>query len=276
MLAAFISPEKYVEEGTQKAWDRTQNIINYFYEQKKMFENDVIQVLNKKDIETVVNKNKVGIILTIENGSAICGDISRVKILYDMGIRVMSITWNMDNDLGCGAQTSYDTGLTELGKQYIKELIKNNIIIDVSHASKKTFWDIVDCCAGTNAKLVATHSCVDSLCNHNRNLDDDQIRQIAKMNGIIGICYYNYFLKSDGKASIDDVIDNILYIKNLVGINYVGLGSDFDGVGEDGLPKGIDGIKDVHKIREKLREKALDDYEIEKVMGDNWKRVFDY
>lgn len=273
MMAIFISPEEYVEEGTQKAWNRTQNIINYFYEQKELFKDDIMQILSKKDIEKVEKSNKTGVILTIENGSAICGNLSKIKILYEMGIRVMSITWNMDNDLGCGAQTTNDIGLTQLGKQYIKELIKNNIIIDISHASKKTFWDVVDCCKGTNAKLVVTHSCANALCEHKRNLDDNQIRQIAKMNGVIGICYYTDFLKSDGKASIDDIINNISYISDLVGIDYVALGSDFDGVGEGGLPEGIGGIQDVCKIREKIENKGFSNKEVEKIMGENWKRV---
>ena len=253
MMAIFISPEEYVEEGTQKAWNRTQNIINYFLEQKEIFKNDMIQIFYNNNLNNVKIKNKIGIVLTIENGSAICGDLSKIKVLYDMGVRVMSVTWNMDNDLGCGAETNNDTGITELGKKYIKELIKNNIIIDISHASKKTFWDVVDCCNGTNAKLVATHSCVNSLCEHKRNLDDSQIKQIAKMNGIIGICYYTKFLTSQGQATIEDIINNISYIKNLVGIDYVGLGSDFDGVSENELSEEIRGIQDVYKLRKKMK-----------------------
>lgn len=273
MMAAFISPEKYVQTGTQKAWNRTKDIINYFYEQKELFKSDIIQILNEKDIEKVEKLNKIGVILTIENGSSICGDLSRIKELYDMGIRVMSITWNMDNDLGCGAQTTDDTGLTELGKQYIKELIKNNIIIDISHASKKTFWDVAELCNGTNAKVVATHSCVNALCEHKRNLDDNQIKQIAKMNGIIGVSYYTEFLKNNGKATINDIINNISYISNLVGIEYVALGSDFDGIDKQNLPLDFNGVEDVYKIKEKMKSKGFSASNIQKVMADNWRRV---
>ena len=141
VMAVYVSP-KFVKEGTNNAWERANNIIDKFYEQKEKFNQEIVQILKVEDVEKIRFEKKIGVMLSIENGSAICGQIERIKQLYDRGVRVMSITWNEDNDLGCGAQTLNDTGLTKLGEQYIKELEKNHIIIDVSHASEKTFWDV--------------------------------------------------------------------------------------------------------------------------------------
>jgi len=139
----------------------------------------------------------------------------------------MSVTWNNDNELGCGAYTNNDTGLTYLGKKYIKELEKNDVIVDLSHSSEKTFFDIKKIAQNP---ILATHSCVFNLCENKRNLKDDQIKQIAKMNGVIEIYFYKKFIKNKYKIFSDNIIDHISYIANLVGVDYVGLGSDFDGV----------------------------------------------
>ncbi|HBC83947.1 MAG TPA: dipeptidase, partial [Clostridiales bacterium] len=217
-----------------------------------------------------VDEKKIGILLTIENGSAISGNIENIEKLYEKGIRVMSVTWNEDNDLGCGALTKNDKGLTKLGKEYIKKLEEKKIIIDVSHSSQKTFWDITKC---TSASIVATHSCVYSICNHPRNLKDEQIIEIANRKGIIGICFASNFLNQSGKSNSDDIINHIKYIKDLVGIDYIGLGSDFDGVDFDDMPSDIRGIKDIYKLDKKMKIEGFTEEEINKVMGENWLRV---
>lgn len=266
MMAAFINPE-YVDKN-MGAFNRAINILDQF---KKDKNNEyVINILEKEDINRVIEEQKIGVILTIENGSAICGDIKNIDILYNKGIRVMSITWNADNDLGCGALTKNDTGLTEIGKEYIKRLEEKNIIIDVSHSSEKTFWDVVDTAKST---IVATHSCAYSICNHPRNLKDEQIIEIAKRGGIIGICYASKFLNKFGISTSDDIVEHIKYIKNLVGIDYIGLGSDFDGVDLDKMPLDIRGIKDTAILIEKMKIAGFTDEEISKVIGENWLRV---
>ena len=262
MMATFISPEY------KNSLKRAKDIINYFYEQYEKFSDEIILVKTKEDIENL--KEKFGILLTIENGRAIENDLKNVDYFYDKGIRVMSINWNEDNLLGCGALTKNDIGLTELGKQYINKLNEKNIIIDISHSSPKTFWDTAKL---SEKPIVATHSCCIEICNHPRNLTDEQIKQIAKMNGIIGICYSSTFLSEKKKASSKEIVKHISYIANLVGIDYVGLGSDFDGLEEEHLPTDIKGIKDIDKIKEELKNVGFTKEEIAKIWGENWLRV---
>ena len=119
-------------------------------------------------------------------------------------------------------------------------------------------------------RIVATHSCVRKLCDNTRNLDDYEIIYIGECDGVIGINFYKKFL-TDKKpyTTIDDVIDHITYIANFIGINYVGIGSDFDGVEASDLPIGIKGVKDINNLIDRLITRGFSNYEIEKIMGKN-------
>lgn len=269
MMAIYISPDKYITRKINKSWLRTNSVIKNFNRQKEILKNEIIHITNVEDIKKVKQENKIGILLTIENGSAICGNLYRIKQLYDYGIRVMSITWNKDNELGCGAHTVNDKGLTNLGIKYVQQLNKNNIIIDVSHTSKKTFEDVIKY---SNKPIIATHSCAYSICQHPRNLSDLQIKQIAQSGGIIGVCYYSDFLNNNGIANSDDIVKHIVYIVNLVGIDYVGLGSDFDGMDKNKLPTDIKNIEDIKLIKQKLIKRRFNSVQINKILGENWER----
>ncbi|MBO5349182.1 MAG: dipeptidase [Clostridia bacterium] len=260
MAAAFINP-KY-----QDGFERANNIIDYYLENKE----DTIIIKSKKDIETVIKNKKIGIILTIENGKAIENDINNIDILYNKGIRAMSINWNEDNLLGTGALTKSNKGLTELGKKYLKKLEEKNIIIDISHSSEQTFWDAIKC---TTKTIVATHSCCHSLCNHPRNLKDNQIKEIAKRAGIVGICFCSPFLTQHGKANATDIIKHISHIIQLVGEDYVGIGTDFDGVDEEQALSDIKRIYDMNILVNELKKCGYQESTINKIMGENWLRV---
>lgn len=264
MTAIYVSPEY------PNSFERANKIINKFYQEKEGFSDQVIQVTNQKELNQVIDEQKVGLLLTIENGRAIEDKLENIDYFYHLGVRLMSITWNEDNLLGTGALTKQDNGLTKLGKEYIKLLNQKGMIIDVSHASENTFWDTIKI---TEKPVVATHSCVKQLCNHPRNLSDEQIKQIAKMGGIIGMCYCSQFLAEDGRAGSKEIAKHISYITNLVGIDYIGLGSDFDGLDKDEMPLDMKGIKDNDKLEESLKAVGFHEDEINKIMGENWIRV---
>lgn len=158
-------------------------------------------------------------------------------------------------------------GLTNLGKEYIKMLNKFNIIVDVSHASEKTFWDIVNI---TEKPIAATHSNVFNLCNNSRNLKDNQIKAIANSGGIIGICFYNDFLSNNHKSNVKDVVKHIQYIKDLVGIDFVGLGSDFDGMEYEETADELKDITQINNLVKELESEKFSQEEIEKIVWRNW------
>ena len=160
MTAAFVNP------SYEYPFQRASNIIQYFEKQIKEYPKNILQVRNKQDILTIQRERKIGLLLTIENGGAIEGNLENINYFYNKGVRIMSITWNEDNLLGSGALTKCDDGLTELGKRYIQSLNQKKMIIDVSHSSERTFWGAMQANEG---KIVATHSCCYSLCQDRKS-----------------------------------------------------------------------------------------------------------
>lgn len=266
MTAAYISP-KY-----EKSFQRAYNIINHFEKQLKKYPEELLQVKTKEDILKVEQEKKIGCLLTIENGRAIEDKLENIEYFYKKGVKVMSITWNEDNLLGCGALTQQGNGLTEFGKQYVQKLNEKKMIVDVSHSSEKTFWDAMKI---NERPIVATHSCCYSLCQHPRNLKDEQIKQIARNDGIVGICYCTNFLSEIGIAGTKEIAKHIAYIANLVGVNYVGLGSDFDGLDENEIPTDLKNIGQIENLIQELRKIGFQEDEIEKIMGKNWIRTLE-
>ena len=267
-LASFVNPT-YTEE-LNGGFKRVNEILDKFYYEYDKYSDYMKVIRTSENLDEIILENKLGVILTVENGSAISNDLSNIDLLYNRGIRIMSVTWNKDNELGCGAETINDIGLTKLGKEYVEKINKKNILNDISHLSKKGFYDVVNI---TSKPIVATHSCADKLCKHHRNLSDDQIKQIAKLNGVIGVCFYSKFLTKEIVATADDIINHIEYIANLVGIDYVGLGSDFDGICKEDLPIDLKGVKDIDIIFNKMKSRGFSNEDILKVSSKNFVRI---
>lgn len=268
-LATYVPTEYNLEKVN--SYQYATNILNKWNEQygkyKEKYKLEKIEQYS--NMEKVIQENKLGILLSLENGAIIGTNVNNINKFYDKGIRVMGITWNDDNLLGCGALTQEDKGLTIFGKACIKRMNSLGIIVDVSHTSYQTFMDI----ANLSDSIIATHSCVFQLCQHNRNLKDEQIKIIAQKGGAIGICFYRNFLKKEGKATIETIVDHIEYIANLVGIDYVGLGSDFDGLEPEGLPIGLTRMREIGNLSQKMKQRGFTSKEIGKVLGANFCRV---
>lgn len=259
-LACFVH-DKYKNRG----YKRAEEILNYYFKEEVDAHN-IIRINSKKDIKKVRESNKLGTLLTLENGVALDGNIENLYLLYKKGIKMMTITWNYDNELGCGNLTSNDLGLTKFGKKCIKLMNNLNMIIDISHSSVKTFWDILSI---TNKPVIASHSNVYNLCKNTRNLTDMQIKEIAKNDGIIGITYYTKFLSNNTSVGVSDVVKHIEYVCNMVGVDHVCVGSDFDGVDKKYLPDNLKGVKDIHKLEECMLHVGFSKAEIKKIMGEN-------
>lgn len=262
-LATFINT-KYIEKNLENGYIRGNLILDKFDEQylkyKKQY--NLLKISNYQELLQVESESKLGILLTTENGAIIGDKIENIAKLYNRGIIVMGITWNDDNLLGSGALTKNDLGLTNFGVACIKEMNRLNMIVDVSHLSYKSFWDT---CNYAN-NIIATHSNVYSICNHPRNLKDDQIKEIASRDGVIGICLYKRFVSDKKEVKTEDIVEHIEYIANMAGINYIALGTDFDGIEKDGLPDDIKGVKDINAIAEKLYKRGFKKEDINKIM----------
>ena len=186
---------------------------------------DIFNILkNSNDIKNI-SSNKINIILGIEGLRAIKTNLNMLELFYNLGFRHASLTWNEENFLGTGAKGNKDRGLTSLGKKLILKMNELGMIIDVSHANEKTFWDIYNT---SSSPIIASHSNVKTLCNSQRNLTDEQIKAIAKSGGLIGINAYKHFIKeSCDHVYMSDLFKHLKYLIDLVGIDHVAFGFDF-------------------------------------------------
>ena len=190
-------------------------------------------------------------ILSLEGPEAIDCDPARLEWLYEQGFRMTTLTWNYANKLAGSCMTG--EGLTDQGREFVKEAQRLGIAIDVSHLSDKAFWDLVDI---TQKPILASHSNSRACCDHVRNLTDDQFRAIRDLGGLVGMNLYAPFLNISGKATLDDVKRHLAHWLELGGEQTVALGGDLDGCDE--LPAGFTGIESYPTLFENLRQTFLE------------------
>ena len=173
------------EERGQAAIDYFEKNRANFYRQVEKFGDRVAPCRNADDMEKAWAAGKTAAFLTIENGSALAGDLSRVHTLAEQGVRAITLTWNGENELGSGHTT--DHGMSEFGKAAVREMEKENILVDVSHLNDPGFADLLEV---ATKPFVATHSNARALCSHKRNLTDDMIREMVRRDCLIGLNYF--------------------------------------------------------------------------------------
>jgi membrane dipeptidase len=210
-------------------------------------------------------------VLCIEGGSIIENSIEKLKEFYSLGARYMTITWNNDLEWAVAAKgaNSKKKGLSGIGKKVIETMDSLGMLIDVSHTGIKTIEDILKI---TKNPIIASHSGAYAINPHFRNLTDEQIIAIAEGGGVIGINFCAWFLSKTRTATVKDIVDHIDYIVDLVGVDHVGLGSDYDGVFS--LPKGMENVSKYPLITKTLVERGYSEKDIKKILGGNILRVF--
>lgn len=242
----------------------------YRYQQMlDTYSNHFHSILRFDDVSNALKAGKIGALLTVEGGEVLEGDIANLKMLYDKGVRLMTLTWNRSNRIAGAAMDSGNRyGLTAFGKQVVKAMNDIGMMVDVSHASDEAFWDVMEV---SERPVIASHSNARALCPHPRNLNDDQIRAIAIKGGVIGINFYPYFLSKNGDAGIPDIIKHIEYIAGLAGTDCIAFGSDFDGI--ESLPQGIEGPQDFPRIIEEFLRLNYSEDDLKKICHNNFLRV---
>ena len=209
------------------------------------------------------------IMLGIENGIALDGRLENLQHFADRGIIYMTLCHNGDNDICDSASKSNQThgGVSAFGEQVIKEMNRLGILVDMSHAGEKSFYDALDI---SKKPIVCSHSSARALCDHPRNLTDDQMRALAAKGGVAQTTIYNGFLRKDGEATILDVIAHLEHAIQVMGIDHVGLGTDFDG---DGGVRGLADSSELLHFTRQLLARRYSDEDIQKIWGSNFLRV---
>jgi membrane dipeptidase len=182
-------------------------------------------VRSKGDIESLQD-HEIGAILTLEGCEPIEEDLLKLTTLFRLGVRSVGLTWNWANAVADGALEPRGAGLTSFGRQVLDVMNQWNIWTDVSHLCERAFWDVIEIAK----QPVATHSNCASITPHPRNLKDGQIRALIEADGVIAVTFVPHFLRTDGRATIDDVLRHVEHICSLGGENHLGFGSDFDGI----------------------------------------------
>jgi len=277
----------------------------------------IVKVPNSSELYEAVKQNKIAAMFGVEGGHMIENDLDKLAYFYKRGARYMTLTWVNSNSWATSSNDETfnkdlkHKGLTEFGKLVVKRMNELGMLVDISHVGEQTFWDVLN---ATTKPVIASHSDVYALCQHNRNLKDVQIRAIARNRGVIQVNFYSGFLENNyfknkeafikkhsedidsltkagmAKSKIEDflftryrnevepmrapfsaIIDNIEYIIKLVGVDYVGLGSDFDGI--ESAPLELDDVTRYPLITKALVDRGYSKEDITKILGGNFLRV---
>jgi len=262
-----------------------------------------------RDIQRIVGQHKIAAVLTVEGGHQIDNDLSVLRMYRRMGILSMTLTHFRDNDW---ADSSTDkpehNGLTEFGKQVVREMNSIGMIVDISHVSDKTFYDALEV---TTKPVIASHSSCRSLSDVPRNMTDDMLRALARNGGVVGVNFAASFLNQEdadelkktvssenqmqpnvtgaaldqvaakeyfdgkdakvGHATVEDAAACIDHVVKVAGIDHVGIGSDFDGISL--VPRGLEDVSKVPNLTAELLKRGYSEDDIRKIMGGNFLRV---
>ena len=208
------------------------------------------------------------IMLGIENGLALEGKLENLQHFADRGVVYVTLCHNGDNDI-CDSARGCNThgGVSRFGEQVIREMNRLGIMVDLSHASEKSFYDALDI---SSTPIVCSHSSCKALCDHPRNLTDDQMRALASKGGVAQTTLYPGFLKKEGEATIMDAIAHLEHAIKIMGIDHVGLGTDFDG---DGGVIGLADSSELINFTRQLLARRYSERDIQKIWGGNFLRV---
>ncbi|MDD6239033.1 MAG: dipeptidase [Oscillospiraceae bacterium] len=245
---------------------------------RAMAENaDIIgPVLNYEDIEKNRAAGKLSGMLTIEEGAVLKGNPYVVRTLYQLGVRMLTLTWNFENEIGYPntivKAKDYDPsrhyGLKPEGIEIVREMNRVGMIVDVSHLGDDGFWDVVKYCDGP---FVASHSNARAVCNHTRNMTDDMIRALADKGGVMGLNFCGDFLNPNGKSRVEDMVRHAKHIINVGGSDILGLGTDYDGIDGD---LELDHCDKMPLLAQEMERQGFSTQQIEKIFHGNVLRLY--
>ena len=189
---------------------------------------ELVLARNARDIEAAKVAGKVAVVLAVENTAALQHSLYAVDALYELGVRTMTLTHSARTEAADGCEVAGGGGLTGFGRDVVQRMNALGMLVDVSHLNERGFWDTLEHATGP---VIASHSCCHALCDHPRNLTDEQLQALGGAGGVVGITFVPSFVDSTG-PTLDGLVDHMLHAIDKAGTGAVGLGSDFDGGGD--------------------------------------------
>ena len=276
-LVVYTAQGELNDEGYEAAYENAISKFDAIDRLVNVYAPDQVELaLTSDDVRRILAKGKKVIMIGVENAYSMGLDTSNVKKFWDRGARYVSLTHNghsqlADSNTGEFDGTSMYNGLSDLGKEVVELLNYYGIMIDISHPSKEAIRQMAEL---STAPIIASHSSARALRDHPRNVDDEQLNWIKENGGVIQTTALGFFLtdREDPPANMDDFMDHIDYMVEKIGIDHVGISSDFDGGG------GIVGWEDASEtmnVTSALRERGYSESDIAKLWGGNLLRVLD-
>ena len=268
IMVAYLAQGARDEDGLKAATAKANDILSKMEDMAARCAARVAIARCPDDLRRLKLEGRHGIMLGIENGYAIGKDIKNIEAFRNRGVVYMTLCHNGDNDICDSAKGNNEHGgVSPFGADVIREMNRVGMMVDLSHGGEKSFYDALDI---SSQPIVCSHSSARALCNHPRNLTDDQMRALAQKGGVAQVTFYHGFLKAEGEASIIDAIAHLNHMVKIMGVEHVGIGTDFDG---DGGVKGIASASElINFTRRMLRERYTNE-EIQMLWGGNFMRV---
>ncbi|AFK22467.1 dipeptidase [Pyrococcus sp. ST04] len=231
---------------------------------------EIVGTVNEMD--DVIKNGKIALWLGIEGGEPV-ESLDILEILHSLGLRVLTLTWSLRNQIGDGVFERTSGGLTNFGVEVVGKAEELGIILDLSHINEAGFWDTLDV---TAFPVIASHSNAKALCDNPRNLTDDQIKAIAERDGVIGAVAIPAFVDKE-QPTLEKYVSHIEYMVDLVGYKHVGIGFDFVYYLPGWKGKSVIGLEDESKIPELIRalREKFSEKEVKAIAFENFRRVFE-
>ena len=291
-MSAYIDPEKWTFRTPDQSWEQVRIYLDTIHAFANRHPDRLLFATTAEQIRQAKRDGKVAILIGVEGGHAIENSLDNLRELHRRGVRYMTLTWNNGNEwagAAAGLNNTRSGGLTDRGREIVREMNRLGILVDISHVSDSTFYDAV---ATSTYPVIASHSSARALNRHRRNLSDDQLRAVARNGGVVNVNFYSAFIdsvfleRSEALAGNDAAIralprpalavllDHFEHIIRVAGIDHVGIGSDFDGVGGL-LPEGMDDVTRLPLIVQGLLDRGYSEADVRKVLGGNMLRVME-
>jgi len=315
-FAAFVGQGPLTQEAYVKAKDRALQAVEAVRKMTEEYPSLIGLAVDPEGARRLKKEGKLTAFIGLENGYPLGRDLSLIEFFYKKGVRYITLCHSSDNDI-CDSSTDrrdpQDKGLSEFGRQVVAECNRAGMMVDISHASERSFFDVL---AVAKAPIIASHSSARAICDNPRNLTDEELRALAKNGGVIQICFLSAYVKTppvvpereqalkelgakygnirqiqdealrakamaereavnqkypEVRANVQDLVDHIDHVRKVVGVDYVGIGTDFDG---GGGVVGCDDVSGMIHVTEELIRRGYTDREIEKIWSGNFLRVF--
>lgn len=268
IMVAYLPQGERDTETYRAVTEKTRYLLHYIKQLADSNPKHIGLACTPEDLYLLKGEGKKALMMGIENGYVIGNDLSLIEHFRRQGVVYMTLCHNGDNDICDSARGNAEHGgLSTFGREVVREMNRVGMMVDLSHAAESSFWQALEM---SETPIVCSHSSCRALCDHPRNLTDEQMRALAKKGGVMQVTLYEGFLRRDGQATIKDAVQHINHAVEVMGIEHVGIGTDFDGDG--GVP-GVASASELINLTRLLRKVGYTDEQLRLLWGENFLRV---